>query len=65
MKFDDFNYNIFNPYILVQQATDDKNDPLAKKKGKASIEGSSVTGGLGEQGGMTKAPALSVHNIET
>ena len=54
MKFDDFNYQLFNPYILV---ADDKTAAGAKKNKPDGLS-SSVT--HMDDGG----PALSVHALE-
>ena len=65
MKFDDFNYQVYNPYILVQEEKKKKGD----KKGeddKSRTDGidSTVTGMEGGLGGMGKGPALSAYNLE-
>ena len=62
MKFDDFNYAIYNPYILVQEK---KNQEDAKKGEQSKTDGidSSMTGMEG-LGGMGTGPALSAHALE-
>ena len=62
MKFDDFNYEIYNPYILVQE---DKKKNATVKDDKSKTDGidSSMTGMEG-LGGMGTGPALSVHALE-
>lgn len=64
MKFDDFNYQVYNPYILVQEE---------KKKDKGKGDKESLTDGIESSGptlpmvglgGVGQGPALSVYNLE-
>ena len=61
MKFDDFNYAIYNPYILVQE--EKKKDQKKDDKSKTDGIDSSMTGMEG-LGGMGTGPALSAHALE-